>query len=106
MASATKKERDISTRSTSAVDKLVLATVNAPFKRNISAATLQECIAQARIDEWPAHVAAFFTDVSSSLVLRFAALHDIPKSRLAEAYAVMKATTGEQNLDLEGKLFS
>jgi len=42
MASATKKERDISTPgSISAVDRLVLATVNAPFERDISAATLQ-----------------------------------------------------------------
>ena len=100
------KGRDIGTgESISAVDKLVLATVNAPFKRDISAATLRERIAHARIDEWPAHVAAFFTDVSPSLVFDFAAFHGVPKSKLAEAYLVMKIETGERSLDLEHKLF-
>lgn len=88
----------------SAVDKLVLATVNAPFKRDISAATLQECIAQAEISKWPVHVATFFTDVSPRLVLSFAAGHGISKSKLAEAYVVMKTTTGERNPDLESEL--
>ena len=88
----------------SAVDKLVLATVNAPFKRDISAAALQECIAQAEISKWPVHVATFFTDVSPHLVLSFAAGHGISKSKLAEAYVVMKTKTGERNLDLESDL--
>ena len=79
MTFVTNKGRDIGTdESISAVDKLVLATVNAPFKRDISAATLRECIAQAKIDEWPVHVAAFFTDVSPSLILDYAAFHGVP----------------------------
>jgi hypothetical protein len=88
----------------SAVDKLVLATVNAPFKRDISAAALQECIAQAEISKWPVHVATFFTDVSPRLVLSFAAGHGISKSKLAEAYVVVKTKTGERNPDLESEL--
>lgn len=88
----------------STVDKLVLATVNAPFKRDISAATLQECIVRAELSAWSVHVATFFTDVSPRLVLSFAAGHGISKSELAEAYVVMKTKTGERNLDLESDL--
>jgi hypothetical protein len=88
----------------SVVDKLVLATVNAPFKRDINAATLRECIAEAKISEWSVHVATFFTDVSPHLILSFAASHGISKSKLAEAYVVMKTETGERNLDLESVL--
>lgn len=107
MTFGTNKGRDISTaEGISAVDKLVLATVNAPFKRDIGAATLQECIARARLDEWPAHLAAFFTDVSPRLVFEFASIHGISRLTLAQAYLVMKARTGEQNLDLERELFT
>jgi len=35
----------------SAVDKLVLATVNAPYRRSISAATLAECVENAALDD-------------------------------------------------------
>ncbi|WP_130584432.1 hypothetical protein [Bradyrhizobium sp. Leo170] len=82
----------------------MLATVNAPFKRDISAAILHQCIARAEISEWPVHVAAFFTDVSPRLVFGFAALHGISKSELAEAYVVVKTKTGEHNPDLESEL--
>ncbi|MET4529315.1 hypothetical protein [Bradyrhizobium sp. JR18.2] len=89
----------------SSVDKLVLATVNAPFKRDISAAELQECIERAYLGAWSVHVAAFFIDVSQHLVLSFAAGLGISKSQLAEAYLAMKAKTGERNLDLESEFF-
>lgn len=88
----------------SAVDGLVLATVNAPYKRDISVAALQECIAKAKLDGWPVHVATFFTDVDPFLVLQFASTHGISKSKLAEAYVAMKAATGEYNPDLEAEL--
>jgi hypothetical protein len=101
---ATKGRKTGTAEVISAVDKLVLATVNAPFKRDISAATLHECIAQAELGAWPVHVATFFTDVSPHLVLSFAAGHGISKSKLAEAYVVMKTKTGERNLDLESDL--
>ncbi|MFB9267601.1 hypothetical protein ACFFWD_31425 [Bradyrhizobium erythrophlei] len=88
----------------SAVDKLVLATVNAPFKRDISAAILHQCIARAELADWRVHVTTFFTDVSPQLVFGFAALHGISKSELAKAYVLIKTKTGEYNPDLESEL--
>jgi hypothetical protein len=84
-----------------AINKLVLATVNAPYKRDISAATLCECLAHAELGEWPVHLASFFTDVDPDLVFGFAASHGIPKVALAEAYSAMKTATGECNPILE-----
>lgn len=88
----------------SSVDKLVTATVNAPFKRDISAAVLARCIAQGKLDEWLVHIATFFIDVSPRLVFGFASHHDISRSELAEAYLAMKIRTGERNPDLEREL--
>ena len=92
------------TGKTPAVDKLVLATVNAPYMRDISAAALSECLANADLGIWPVHVATFFTDVDTDLVFRFAASHGISKSELANAYLAMKAQTGERNPALEAEL--
>ena len=86
------------------VDKLVLAAVNAPYKRNISAAALQQCIVEAKLDDWQVHVATFFTDVTPHLVLAFADAHGISKSKLADAYLAVEAKTGERNPALEGHL--
>jgi hypothetical protein len=88
----------------SSVDMLILATVNAPYKRNIGSATLQACLAEAKIDEWQVHVATFFTDVSMNAMLGFADAHGISRHQLADAYRVMKATTGERNPRLEAEL--
>ena len=88
----------------SAVDKLVLTTVNAPYKRDISAAALSECLANADLGIWPIHVATFLTDVEPHLVFRFTASHGISKSELAKAYLAMKAQTGERNPALEAEL--
>jgi hypothetical protein len=87
-----------------AVDKLVLATVNAPYKRGISVAALSKCLANAKIDHWQVHVATFFTDVSPDLMFRFAASHGISKAALAKAYLATKTATGERNRNLEAKL--
>ena len=62
------------------MDKLVLATVNAPYKRNIDAATLRDCLAKLDLDPWLVHVATFFTDVAPELVFKFADQHGISKS--------------------------
>ncbi len=86
---------------TSAVDKLVLATVNAPYKRSINAATLRNCLAKLDLDQWLVHVVTFFTDVAPELVFKFADQHGISRSTLAKAYLAMKKKTGEQNPDLE-----
>jgi hypothetical protein len=90
--------------SSSAVDKLVLATVNAPYKREITVSILKECLVKGELGDWPVHLASFFTDVSPNLVFGFAALHGISKSKLADAYLAMKAKTGEFNPDLEAQL--
>lgn len=92
------------TEDASVVDSLVLSTTNAPYKRDITVATLAECIFAAEFGDWLVHVAAFFGDVSPDLVLRFASVHGISKSKLAEAYRAMKAKTGQQNPDLEAEL--
>lgn len=92
------------TEDLSAVDKLVLGTVNAPYKRSISASTLQSCLAKADLNDWSVHVATFFTDVAPDLVFEFANTHGISKSDLAKAYLVMKTKTGEWNPDLEADL--
>jgi hypothetical protein len=83
------------------VDKLVLATVNAPYKRDIAASTLAECLLKADAGDWLVHVATFFTDVSPARVLAFAQSHGISTIKLAQAYSAIKAKTGERNLDLE-----
>jgi len=84
-----------------AVDKLVLATVNAPYRRSIDAATLRECLAKLNLDQWLVHVATFFTDVAPQLVFKFADRHGISRSKLARAYLETKKRTGERNPDLE-----
>lgn len=88
----------------SAVDKLVLATVNAPYKRNIDAATLRDCLLKRDLERWPVHVATFFTDVAPNLVFKFADQHGISRSALAKAYLAMKRKTGERNPTLEAPL--
>jgi hypothetical protein len=83
------------------VDSLVLATVNAPYKREISASKLAECLRNADAGDWLVHVATFFTDVRPAVVLAFADSHGISRGHLAAAYSAIKTETGERNLDLE-----
>ena len=105
MASARTNQKARNT-ATEAVDRLVLATVNAPYKRTIGAKTLAGCLVKAHPGDWSVHVATFFTDVRPSLVLAFAAAHGLSKSQLAQAYFVSKKRTGEQNPDLDAELVS
>jgi hypothetical protein len=88
----------------SAVDKLVLATINAPYKRSIDAVTLRNCLAKLELDQWLVHVATFFTDVAPELVFKFADQHGISRSALAKAYLAVKKRTGERNPVLETDL--
>lgn len=87
-----------------AIDRLVLASVNAPYRREIDAATLQQCLASGTLGEWPVHVATFFTDLSPNTILSFASSHGISRRQLAHIYCEMKTTTGESNPDLEVEL--
>ena len=91
-------------RDASAVDKLVLATVNAPYKRSIDTATLRDSLARLDLDQWLVHVVTFFTDVAPELVFKFAEQHGISRSMLARAYRAMKKKSGERNPDLETDL--
>lgn len=106
MLHATAKSHSIigPTEDAAVVDKLVLSTINAPYKRDISTATLVECISNAKLAGWPVHVAAFFRDVSPSLILRFASVHGISKFELEHAYRVVTNETGERNPYLEAEL--
>jgi len=104
LAKAPEDGRPASGRDVSAVDRLVLATVNAPYKRSIDAATLRACLLRLRLDQWLVHVATFFTDVTPELVFKFAAQHGISRAKLAKAYLAMKRKTGEQNPVLEADL--
>jgi len=87
-----------------AVDKLVLATVNAPYKRAIDATTLQESLTKLDLDHWLVHIATFFTDVAPELVFKFADQHGISRAKLAKAYWTMTKRTGERKPDLEADL--
>jgi len=89
---------------TSPNDRIVLATVNAPYKRDISAEQLAQCLLAASVEGWPSHVVSFFTEIRTGLVLTFAAEHGIPDDRLVAAYQAMKAYSGESNPGLEIRL--
>jgi len=89
-----------------AIDKLVLASVNAPYRREIDAATLEYCLQGGTSGDWQVHVATFFTDLSPRTILSFATSRSISGSELARAYTEMKAATGESNPDLEAELVS
>src|ERR1043166_5507545 len=91
-------------RDNAGVGQVVFATVNASYKRDITASTLTECLLREDADDWLVHVATFFTDVSPALILSFAASHGITKVKLKRAYLAVKSKTGEVNLDLESML--
>lgn len=91
-------------RSRSAVDALVLGTVNAPYKRSISAEELAQVLASGNLRNWLVHVATYFTDVRPTLVIEFADAHGIRYQTLEDVYFNVKRTTGERNLDLEAAL--
>lgn len=86
------------------VDNLVLGTVNAPWKRSIDADTLAALIATTKVDGWQVHLATFFAEVRSSLILAFAQTHGISVPALLASYTMIKAQTGETNADLETDL--
>jgi hypothetical protein len=87
-----------------AVDKMVLATVNAPYKRSIDAATLRKCLATQELDRWLVHVATFFNVVAPEFVFKFADQHGISRSALRKAYLEMRRRTGERNSNMEDHL--
>lgn len=86
------------------VDDLVLGTVNAPYKKSITAAALAKRLASGKSAPWTVHIATFFTDVKPNLILEFAETHGISKRTLGATYRALKAATGEGNPALEAAL--
>ena len=91
-------------RGLSAIDAIVLGTVNAPYKRAISAAELASVLTGAVADDWLVHVTTFFTDVRPALVIEFATAHGIQRLQLEAAYLSAKHASGEHNVELERAL--
>lgn len=86
------------------VDDLVLGTVNAPYKRSITAAALAKSLVSGKSEPWTVHVATFFTDVKPQLIFEFAEMHGISRRVLASSYRALKTATGERNPALEAIL--
>lgn len=87
-----------------AIDALVLGTVNAPYKRAISAEELAQALVSGDLRNWLVHIATFFTDVRPALVIGFADAHGIQHVVLEDVYSTVKRATGERNADLEAAL--
>ncbi len=88
----------------SSVDKLVLGTVNASFRKSLDADTLAASVMTSDVDAWLSHVATFFTEVKAHLIIAFAKAHGIPLNVLAKTYARIKTLTGESNKALDAEL--
>lgn len=88
------------------VDGLVMGTVNAPWKRTLTADQLALAVAQSQTSQYLTHLATFFGEVSPKLVLTFAAGHHISPEVLSATYERVKHLTGEANTSLEPLLAS
>lgn len=85
-------------------DRLVLSTVNAPYRRRIDAQTLAQCLQTGDLGKWTVHVATFFVDVRPELVVRFAERHAISLETIARTYRSLRDKTGESSPRLEAEL--
>jgi len=88
----------------SRTDKLVLGTVNAPWKRRIEAQDLAEAIANKAVQSNLVHAITFFTEVQPHLIFGFAKEHGIDEEVLKDSYRMVVALTNERNPDLEKAL--
>ena len=88
-------------RGGSAVDNLVLGTVNSPWKTSIDADTLAARLISCGVDKWLPHLATFFGEVRAELILAFAFHHGIPSDALKASYAAVHEATGERNPGLD-----
>jgi len=91
---------------TTPLDELVLGTVNAPWKRMLTAEQLEQAVATGALGDFLPHLAILFTEVSPPLVVRFAAQHGISQAELSVAYERVKILTGAGNAALEGLIVS
>ena len=78
-------------------DRLALSTVNAPYKCQIDAETLANCVLSASQGAWEVHVATFFVDVRPELVIAFAEQHGIDREALSRCYITLRDRTVERS---------
>lgn len=75
---------------------LVLATVNAPHSRQLTARELVDCLLHpAAAQAAPGHMSAFFGEVSPQLQLDFAEQFNIPRAKLAASAKAFARYSGE-----------
>ena len=75
---------------------LVLATVNAPYSKQLDAHQLAHCLQdQAAAKAVPGHMSAFFGEVDPALQLGFAALFGISELQLKTAAKAFASYSGE-----------
>jgi hypothetical protein len=75
---------------------LVLVTVNAPHRRQLSASELASCLANHAVAKGvPGHMSTFFGEVDPPLQIEFASQFGISKSELAAAAKAFAAYSGE-----------
>jgi hypothetical protein len=87
-----------------AIGRLVLGTVNAPWKRSIDAVTLAALLNSGQTQDWLPHLATFFTEVRAELVVAFALAHGVQAGALKGSYVGVRGATGERNSELEALL--
>jgi hypothetical protein len=75
---------------------LVLATVNAPYSKQLSAQELAHCLMdQAAAQAAPGHMSSFFGEVDPALQAAFASLFGIGEQQLMHAVKAFAAFSGE-----------
>jgi hypothetical protein len=83
------------------VDRLVLNTVNAPWRRRIGAVSLVGCLREgAGLQRWSEHVRTFFEDVPREAMLRFMVAHRLAPGTVLETYrTVMGSEAADAGLE-------
>jgi hypothetical protein len=75
---------------------LVLATVNAPYSKQLDAQELAHCLLdQAAAEHVPGHVSSFFGEVEPSLQLEFAHQFNITEAELVASAKAFATYSGE-----------
>jgi hypothetical protein len=84
------------------VDRLVLNTVNAPWRRQIDALALTACLEGARpMGRWSEHVRTFFEDVPREAMFRFFVAHRISPRAVLCSYRNLVSPSKHAHGDLE-----
>lgn len=85
----------------SRTERLILGTVNAPWKRQIDGKTLAALIVSGNPGDWLPHLATFFSEVRAALIWDFAKDHGITDDVILSSYRVVRDLSGEVNPDFE-----